>query len=99
MMFFFTKYYLGKITTTVVLTKTFFCVVIQYASVVYVATLMYLLINGKYCLMDYGKLRTLTFRIPTSVDVCRYQKAMREMVARPVGSLVDSSMSKLALFQ
>ena len=74
-------------------------VMFQYASVIYGATLMYLLINRKYCLIGSGKLQTSMFRIPTSVDVCRYQKFNGVMVARLTGSIVDSSMSKLALFK
>lgn len=76
--------------------------VIQYASVIYGVMLMCLLINGRHCLMAFGKLQTLTFRMPTYVDVCRYQKSndvIQEKEVSPAGGTVDSTMSKLALFQ
>ena len=50
----------------------------------------------------FGKLQTLTFRMPTYVDVCRYQKSnniIQEKEVSPAGFTVDSTTSKLALFQ
>ena len=76
--------------------------VIQYASVIYGATLVCLRINKRRYLMAFGKLQTSTFRMPICVDVCRYRKSndiIRKVEVTPVGGKVDSTTSKLALFQ